>query len=136
VWVASMAWLAGISPKTADGCSAPVCGSLDPGVEPLVGVMGEMNRLAGRCRQVGFVEGSADVLLDLVGVWEAAELVGISRSALAARRISHSSFPRPVAEPRCGPVWFRWQIQEYVAEERRLGPRGWYGQRVHLPSRR
>jgi hypothetical protein len=92
--------------------------------------MGEMNRLAGPSRQVGLGEGSADVVLDLVGVCEAAELVGISRSALAARRRSHGSFPRPVAEPRCGPVWFRWQIQAYAAEERRLGRRGWYGRRI------
>ena len=30
----------------------------------------------------------------------------------------------------CGPVWFRWQIQTYVAEERRLGRRGWYERRI------
>jgi hypothetical protein len=117
-------------PKRQTVVLPPVWGSLDPGVEPLVAVMGEMDRLAGRSRQVGFVEGSADVFLDLVGVWEAAELLGISRSGLAARRRSHGSFPRPVAEPRCGPVWFRWQIQAYAAEERRLGRRGWYGRRI------
>jgi hypothetical protein len=123
-------------PKRQTAVLPPFGGSRDLAVGPLVAVMGEMNRLAGRSRRVGFVEGSAEVVLDLVGVWEAAELLGIGRSALAARRISHASFPRPVAEPRCGPVWFRWQIQAYVAEERRLGPRGWYGRRVHpLPRR-
>jgi hypothetical protein len=35
-----------------------------------------------------------------------------------------------VADLRCGPVWFRWQIQANAAEERRLGRRGWYGLRV------
>jgi hypothetical protein len=47
------------------------------------------------------------------------------------RRKSHDNFPPPIAELRCGPIWFRWQIQDYQAEEKRLGPRGWYGGRLH-----
>ena len=70
------------------------------------------------------------ITLDLVGSFEAAELLGISRSALWERRRRHDNFPPPVAELRCGPVWFRWQIQDYAAEERRLGRRGWYGLRA------
>jgi hypothetical protein len=72
---------------------------------------------------------SGDVRVDLVGLAEAAELAGIGRAALSRRRNEHANFPAPVAELRCGPVWFRWQIQTYLAEERRLGRRGWYSRR-------
>jgi hypothetical protein len=72
------------------------------------------------------------VRLDLVGAYEAAELLAITRSALWERRRRHDNFPSPVAELRCGPVWFRWQIQDYAAEERRLGR---YGLRA-LPPRK
>jgi hypothetical protein len=75
-------------------------------------------------------ETPAGMVLDLVGVFEAAEVLGITRSAFAARRRSHRTFPPPLAELRCGPVWFRWQIQAYAAEEQRLGRRGWYGRRI------
>jgi hypothetical protein len=76
-------------------------------------------------------ERRAAIQLDLVGAAEAAELLSIGRAALWERRRSHDNFPRPVAELRCGPVWFRWQIQDYQAEEERLGPRGWYGSRLY-----
>jgi hypothetical protein len=68
--------------------------------------------------------------LDLVGTAEAAELLGIGRAALGERRRRHESFPPPVAELRCGPVWFRAQIEHYKLVETRLGPRGWYGRRL------
>ena len=71
------------------------------------------------------------ITLDLVGAFEAAEILGIGRAALWERRRAHKNFPPPVAELRCGPVWFRWQIQDYAAQERRLGRRGWYGSRPH-----
>jgi hypothetical protein len=70
------------------------------------------------------------ITVDLVGLAEAAELAGIGRAALSLRRQQHTNFPKPVAELRCGPIWFRWQIEIYLAEERRLGRRGWYGLRV------
>jgi hypothetical protein len=74
---------------------------------------------------------TAVLALDLVGLAEAAELAGISRAALSGRKRDHANFPAPVAELRCGPIWFRWQIQTYLAEERRLGRRGWYSRRIH-----
>ena len=74
---------------------------------------------------------SLPIALDLVGAYEAAELLRIGRAALWARRRSHENFLQPVAELRCGPVWFRWQIQDYQAQEQRLGRRGWYGSRPH-----
>ena|SRR5438874_2479199 len=70
------------------------------------------------------------ITVDLVGLAEAAELAGIGRAALSLRRRRHTNFPKAVAELRCGPVWFRWQIETYVAEERQLGRRGWYGLRL------
>jgi hypothetical protein len=70
------------------------------------------------------------ITLDLVGLAEAAELAGIGRAAVSLRRRRHTDFPKPVAELRCGPIWFRWQIETYLAEERQLGRRGWYGRRV------
>ena len=75
-------------------------------------------------------QATAVLTLDLVGLAEAAELAGIGRAAFSLRRSRHANLPSPVAELRCGPVWFRWQIQSYLAEERRLGRRGWYGRRV------
>lgn len=74
---------------------------------------------------------SAVLAVDLVGLAEAAELAGLSRAALSGRKRDHANFPTPVAELRCGPVWFRWQIQAYLAEERRLGRRGWYERRIN-----
>ena len=68
--------------------------------------------------------------LDWVGLAEAAGLLGIGRAALAERRRRHESFPLPVAELRCGPVWFRAQIEHYELTEARLGRRGWYGRRL------
>jgi hypothetical protein len=68
--------------------------------------------------------------LDLVGLAEAAELLGIGRAALAERRRRHEGFPLAVAELRCGLVWFRAQIEQYQLSELRLGRRGWYGRRL------
>jgi hypothetical protein len=68
--------------------------------------------------------------LDLVGLAEAAENLGIGRAALAERRRRHKSFPLPVAELRCGPIWLRAQIKHYQMVEARLGRRGWYGRRI------
>ena len=73
---------------------------------------------------------SPSIRLDLVGTAEAAELLGIGRAAFSERRRRHENFPAPVSELRCGPVWFRWQIEAYRAEEARLGRRGWYGRRL------
>jgi hypothetical protein len=75
-------------------------------------------------------QAAAVLTLDLVGLAEAAELAGIGRAAFSLRRSRHVNFPKPVADLRCGPVWFRWQIETYLAEERQLGRRGWYGRRL------
>jgi integrase len=61
-------------------------------------------------------QAAAVLTLDLVGLAEAAELAGIGRAAFSLRRSRHVNFPKPVADLRCGPVWFRWQIETYLAE--------------------
>jgi hypothetical protein len=58
--------------------------------------------------------------LDLVGLAEAAELIGIARAPLSDRRRCDPGFPPPVAESRCGPIWFRAQIEHYQIGQRRL----------------
>ena len=88
--------------------------------------------MSGRRRPITpkTAEQPSAIAVDLVGLAEAAELAGIGRSALSLRRKQHSNFPQPAAELCCGPIWFRWQIEAYLAEERRLGRRGWYGLRL------
>jgi hypothetical protein len=50
---------------------------------------------------------------DLLGVHEAAELLGLTRAGLRKRR-SAADFPAPAAELACGPVWTRAQLVEYA----------------------
>jgi hypothetical protein len=58
--------------------------------------------------------------LELVGVAEAAALLGISKAALCERRRlsargrSRAPFPEPVAALACGPIWLRRQIVDYA----------------------
>jgi hypothetical protein len=68
--------------------------------------------------------------LDVVGLAEAAELLGLSPNGLSARRgrpqrdLTDARYapplPKPVAELRCGPIWRRRQILEYAAEIKRV----------------
>jgi hypothetical protein len=53
--------------------------------------------------------------LDLVGVKEAAEILGWDPRRVATYR-SRGSLPEPVAELASGPVWLREQIEEYKRE--------------------
>jgi predicted DNA-binding transcriptional regulator AlpA len=55
------------------------------------------------------------VKLELVGLHEAAELLHRSKSAIRDR-MRAGTFPAPVAELRCGPVWLRSQIDEHAAQ--------------------
>lgn len=74
---------------------------------------------------------------ELVGLAEAAPLLGVSKAALWERRRGRSRiaqllpFPQPIAELKCGPIWLRSQIEDYaqksaelehsLREERELG---------------
>lgn len=48
----------------------------------------------------------------LGGVYEVSRLLGITKSSLADRR-RHESFPKPIAELRCGPIWDLDDIDAY-----------------------
>jgi hypothetical protein len=65
------------------------------------------------------------VSLELVGVHEVAEMLGITKGAVGARRRGRS-FPAPLAELRCGPIWGRWQIEEYVVKRDVKRERRWH----------
>jgi len=66
--------------------------------------------------------------IKLAGVFEAAQILGISRSALADRR-RHGDprvaiqgqpvFPAPIAELRCGPIWEAAELYRYKGRFRR-----------------
>lgn len=51
--------------------------------------------------------------MQLLGVYEIAELFGLSRPG-ASLRTREPDFPEPVARLRCGPVWTRDQVVEYA----------------------
>lgn len=54
---------------------------------------------------------------ELVGLAEAAELLGLSKGALGERRRRPGPrmpvFPEPLARLACGPIWERTQIERY-----------------------
>jgi hypothetical protein len=56
--------------------------------------------------------------LRLGGVAEVAEMLYITKSALADRRRS-PGFPQPIAELACGPVWDLDEIDSYLEERER-----------------
>ena len=55
---------------------------------------------------------------DWVGVYEAAEILGIERSRFP-KWIAAGIVPEPAARLACGPVWFRWQIEAVRIERER-----------------
>jgi len=63
------------------------------------------------------------LLLELVGVHEAAELLGLSRSAVVERRRA-GTFPEPVAELRCGPIWRKADVEKHAHNYSRWDRRG------------
>lgn len=60
--------------------------------------------------------------LRLGGVHEVAELLGISKPALADRRRGRD-FPKPLAELRAGPVWDLDEVEAYQVTSRPASPR-------------
>ena len=68
----------------------------------------------------------------LAGVYEVAEHLGISRSALADRRKRHD-FPQPLTELMCGPIWDLDEIHAY-ANQRANNPHTAY-RRSNQPRR-
>ena len=61
----------------------------------------------------------AKVQLDsLVGVKEAAELVGVQKSNFVRDHANKPDFPAPVTELATGRIWLRSQIEQYLAARR------------------
>lgn len=58
--------------------------------------------------------------LDLVGTFEAHLILGVERSRiarfLAENEQGKDKIPEPLAEPKCGPIWLRSQIEERAAQ--------------------
>jgi hypothetical protein len=52
--------------------------------------------------------------LNLVGVKEIADLAGVRNSAVSNWRERHPSFPRPLADLACGPVWDAKPIKDWI----------------------
>ncbi len=50
---------------------------------------------------------------DIVGLHEAAELLGISKTALAERRRA-GTFPEPAVKLRCGPIWRKADVEKHA----------------------
>jgi hypothetical protein len=70
--------------------------------------------------------------LDLVGLAEVAELLGLRRGSVKSRRETHfDTFPSPVAQLACGPIWLRSQIVDYLKLEERLGHRSRWVREEH-----
>ncbi len=57
--------------------------------------------------------------LDLVGVWEVAELLGVSRQRVHQLLRDHADFPESVAELKAGKVWLRRDIVNWATRRGR-----------------
>ena len=62
--------------------------------------------------------------LDLVGVAEIAEMVGVSRQRINRIVETHDEFPQPVAELSAGRIWRRQDVAAWMAESGRAGSQG------------
>ena len=56
--------------------------------------------------------------LDLVGVAEIAEMLGISRQRVHAISQSHDEFPAPVADLSAGKIWHRHEVVAWARAHR------------------
>jgi len=69
-------------------------------------------------------ESIEDIRMDaLVGVKEAAELVGVQKSNFVRDYANKPNFPRPIIELATGRIWLRSQVEAYAAEKARPGAR-------------
>lgn len=62
--------------------------------------------------------------LDLVGVAEIAETLGVSRQRVHAIMTTHDDFPEPVAELSAGRIWLREDIEKWQRKSGRGGRTG------------
>lgn len=52
--------------------------------------------------------------LPLVGLTEIAQRAGVQKAAVSMWKIRHESFPEPVADLRCGPVWWWPDVEKWL----------------------
>ena len=58
--------------------------------------------------------------IELVGLFEVSEMLGLSRPAVSYRASEHQDFPEPLAQLRSGPVYGRADIVAYARERARV----------------
>jgi chromosome partitioning protein len=76
-----------------------------------------IHRLRERCTQCGTT--LAEPLAgDLVGIFEIAEMAGVSRQAVANWRARFADFPAAVAELRSGPIFHRQQVRRWLRKRK------------------
>jgi hypothetical protein len=63
-----------------------------------------------------------------MGLYEVAEFLGITRSAVKSRLNAEGGvpFPEPIAKLRCGPIWEAEAITHYAKQRFADGPTGPY----------
>lgn len=54
--------------------------------------------------------------LDLVGVAEIADMAGASKNSVSNWKKTHENFPKPVANLRSGPVFWKSQVEEWLLQ--------------------
>lgn len=54
--------------------------------------------------------------LPLVSLTEIAQRAGVQKPAVAMWRVRHETFPEPVAEPRCGPIFWWPHVKAWLNE--------------------
>ncbi len=57
---------------------------------------------------------SRNIGFDLVGVWETAELFGVSRQRIHQLAREHPDFLWPAAELKAGKIWLRRDLEEWA----------------------
>lgn len=57
--------------------------------------------------------------LDLVGISEIAEMLGVTRQRVDKLSRTDPAFPEPVAEIRAGRIWLRAEVATWVSDSRR-----------------
>jgi predicted DNA-binding transcriptional regulator AlpA len=57
---------------------------------------------------------------ELVGIFEIAELLGVTRQRVDAIVRTHDDFPNPIAELRAGRIWRRDDVEAWARRTGRL----------------
>jgi prophage regulatory protein len=58
--------------------------------------------------------------LDLMGIAEIAEMLGVTRQRVDAITRTHAAFPAPVAELASGRIWLRKDVETWARKTGRL----------------